>query len=250
MLHEETGVDSDENGRGKVAQESQHLTCRVGIIDGSLLGKRTGARLADSWNDARRCIQYEQAVGERDEDGGRDSAENGGNNVESCVDNRRQKRHRVHQGCVRCHDNGRQRRELSDLRGRGDLFHRVRWLIVREDLVDAEHDIGEEERAFDWIAATTSNPPGTQNDGACDRDSNQGGIDVGDFGELQNTPEEVNRAGDNCSGQDQEADLRQGLVFIATSMGKPKRKTYHPAIAASTSVDKPTGNLPSSLDHQ
>jgi hypothetical protein len=128
------------------------------------------------------------------------------------------------------------------------LFHGVRRLIVREDLIDAEHYVGEKERAFDWVSATTSNTPGTQNDGACDGDSYQGGIDVGDFGELQNTPQEVNRAGDDRSRQDQEADLRQGSIFIATGMGTSK--TYHPAIATTTSVDEPAGNLPSGLNHQ
>lgn len=98
----------------------------------------------------------------------------------------------------------------------------MRWLIVREDLIDAEHDVGEEERAFDWVSATTSNTPGTQNDGACDGDSYQGGIDVGYFGKLQNTPEEVNRAGDDRSGQNQEADLGQGLIFYRDRRGDIK----------------------------
>lgn len=83
----------------------------------------------------------------------------------------------------------------------------MRRLVVREDLIDAEHNVGEEERAFDGVSATTANTPSTQNDGACDRDTNQGGINIGNFGELQDTPEEIDRAGDNRSGQNQEANL-------------------------------------------
>lgn len=50
----------------------------------------------------------------------------------------------MHESCVRGHDNRRERREVSGLRGRGNLFHGVRWLIVGEYLVDAQDDIGEE----------------------------------------------------------------------------------------------------------
>lgn len=75
----------------------------------------------------------------------------------------------MHEGRVRGHDNGRERREVSSLRGRGNLFHGVRWLIVGEYLVDAQDDISEEQRALDGVAASTANTPSTQDNGAGDR---------------------------------------------------------------------------------
>jgi hypothetical protein len=103
--------------------------CCVGIVNGSLLGKRTGARLANRWDDARRCIQYEQA----------------GRRLPPTASN--------YHGVVHNPD----ARAVSSA-----VDYPCSLQLVREDLIDAEHDVGEEERAFDWVSATTSNTPGTQ----------------------------------------------------------------------------------------
>lgn len=73
----------------------------------------------------------------------------------------------------------------------------MRWLIVREDLVYAKDNIGKQQRALDRIALTASDAPSSKEDGACDCDTYECSINVANFREPSNPPEEVNGAGDD-----------------------------------------------------
>lgn len=144
VLHQETRVDSDEDGRGEVAHEAKNLPRRIRVVERSLLGKSASTSFTDGRNNARRCVQYQKAIGERNQNGWCDGAEDCGDNVEPGVDDRREKRERVHESRVRSHEDGRERGKIACLRRRGDLFNGMRGLVVGEDLVDAEYDVGEE----------------------------------------------------------------------------------------------------------
>ena len=75
-------------------------------------------------------------------------------------------------------------------------------MIVGEDLVDAEDDVGEEEGAFDGVAFAAADAPGAEEDGAGDGYADEGCVDVADLGEVGYAPEEVDRAGDDGGGHD------------------------------------------------
>lgn len=66
----------------------------------------------------------------------------------------------MHECRVRSHEDGRERGEITRLRRRGDLLDGMRGLVVGEDLVDAEHDVGEEQRALDGVTAAAADSPG------------------------------------------------------------------------------------------
>lgn len=83
----------------------------------------------------------------------------------------------------------------------------MRWLIVGEDLVDAEHNVGKQKRALHRVPAAAANSPGTQDHSASDGYANQGGVDVGYLGELKDTPEEVDGAGYDRRGKNKESNL-------------------------------------------
>lgn len=122
----------------------------------------------------------------------------------------------MHEGGVRRHDDGRERGKVASLRRRRNMLHWVRGLVIREDLIDAENNVGKEQRALYGISAPTANAPGAQDNCACNGDPDQSGIHVGDLRELKNTPEEVDRAGDDSGRKDQKTDLSTELVRVAT----------------------------------
>ena len=105
-----------------------------------------------------------------------------------------------------------QRRKVCRLRRRRDLFDRMRWGVVGEDLIDAENNIGEQEGAFHRVPAAAPNTPSAQYHSASDRHADQSGVNVGDFREAENAPEEIDRAGYDGGGQNQETDLIQSLI--------------------------------------
>ena len=70
----------------------------------------------------------------------------------------------------------------------------MRWLIVREDLIDAEDNICEQQRTLDRIAFAASDTPGSEKTGASYCDTYQCRIDVADLREPSDPPKEVNRA--------------------------------------------------------
>lgn len=67
----------------------------------------------------------------------------------------------------------------------------MRGLIVGEDLVEAQDDVGEEKRAFYWISFPATYTPSTKEDRTCNGNANQSSIDVADVWEPSNSPEEV-----------------------------------------------------------
>lgn len=74
-------------------------------------------------------------------------------------------------------------------------------------MVDAEDDVGEEERRLDGAAPATANAICTKEDGRGHGDTNQGGIKVADLRELGDSPEEVDGAGDDGAREDEEDNL-------------------------------------------
>ena len=75
--------------------------------------KAAGAGLAHGGDDARGCVEDEDAVGEGDDDGWRDGGECGGDEVEAEVDRERERGQGVEQGGLRCHDDGRKGGEVG-----------------------------------------------------------------------------------------------------------------------------------------
>lgn len=194
MLHQETGVNRNQDCRGEVAQEAQDLTGGIGIFQRCLLRESTGSRVTHGWDDARRGIQHKKSVCEGNEDGGSDRAEDSSDHVEGRMDDGWQQRQGMHESGIRCHEDRGERRKVAGLRRRRERLHGIGWLVVGEYLVNAENHIGEEQRALNRVSAPTANPPGAQYDCASDRDSDQRCIHIGDLRELENAPKEVHRA--------------------------------------------------------
>lgn len=53
MLHQEAGIDRNQDCRGEVAQEAQNLTGGIGIFQRCLLRESTSSRVTHRWDDAR-----------------------------------------------------------------------------------------------------------------------------------------------------------------------------------------------------
>ena len=67
MLHEEAGVDSDQNAGAEPAQQSKDLAGTIGVLEGRFLGQCARSRFADSRYDASGSIENEKAISERDD---------------------------------------------------------------------------------------------------------------------------------------------------------------------------------------
>jgi hypothetical protein len=52
VLHQQAGVNGDEDRRCEIAEEAENLACCVGVIYGGFLGEGTGAGFADGGDDA------------------------------------------------------------------------------------------------------------------------------------------------------------------------------------------------------
>ena len=123
---------------------------------------------------------------------------------------------------------------------------RISGLVVREYLVETQDDVCKQERTFDRISFPTADPPNAEENGAGDCYANKSSIDVTDLRKTSDPPEEVNRARDDRGRHDEQADLHEICQLIRDTYGK----TYHPAVASSTPIDKPSGDLASSLNDQ
>ena len=113
----------------------------------------------------------------------------------------------MHKCSVRGHDHRRQRGKVR-LWG-GDLLGGDSWLIVGENLVDTECDIGKlmlvrqrsvidqggtyQERAFDRVSSAASNSPSAKEYSTCNGGANENSIKVTNFRECRNAVKEVDR---------------------------------------------------------
>lgn len=70
----------------------------------------------------------------------------------------------------------------------------MRWLVVGEDLIDAEHYVCEQERALDRVSLAAADAPGSEEYSACDRDTYQCCVDISNLGKMSNPPKEVDGA--------------------------------------------------------
>lgn len=120
-------------------------------------------------------------------------------------------------------------------------------LVVREDLVYAEDDVGEQQRALDWIAFAAAYAPSGQEHGTSDRNSNQCCIHITNLRKFGDSPEKVYGAGNDRSRHHKEAYLHNRSAFNVP-MGE--QGAYHPAVAFPSSVHKPSCDLSGRLDHQ
>ncbi len=64
MLHQEAGVDSNQNAGAKPAKESKQLACAIGVLEGRFLGQCARSRFTDSWYDTSGGVEDEQAISE------------------------------------------------------------------------------------------------------------------------------------------------------------------------------------------
>ena len=92
--------------------------------------------------------------------------------------------------------------------------------VIGEDLVHAQHDVGEEQRRLDRVAAPAADAPRAQDHGRGDRDADQDGVDVVELRELRDAPEEVDGARDGGGREDKEGDLDGAFVSIAILRAK------------------------------
>ena len=80
-------------------------------------------------------------------------------------------------------------------------------LVVREDLVDAEDDVGEHEGRFDGVATAGADPPCAEEYRNCYGAAKEDGIEIVDILELKPAPQEVKRARYHGGGKDKKANL-------------------------------------------
>lgn len=108
------------------------------------------------------------------------------------------------------HDYGGQRREIWLRGGLRVRYNIRRWEVVGEDLIDAEDNIGKEQRGLDGVALSAGDAEGAQENGRSHGDADENSIIVANMGELGDAPEEVEGARDDGAGQGKEGDLSAG----------------------------------------
>lgn len=81
--------------------------------------------------------------------------------------------------------------------------------IVGKDLIDTEHDIGEEKRRFDGTAAATADAICAEEHSRGHGDANESGINVADLRELGHAPQEIDGAGNDGAGKCEQDNLRK-----------------------------------------
>lgn len=106
VLHEQTRVNSNDDARAEPCQEAEDLGCLVVIVETGLLGQRASTALPDGGDDARGGVHDEDAVGERDDDRGRDGHDGTDHEVETRVGNGGQRTQRMKQRRIGRHDDG------------------------------------------------------------------------------------------------------------------------------------------------
>ena len=161
MLHQQAGVDGDEDAGAEPAQQAHeraHALLAVFEGVGGVAGAEgAGAGFADGGDDARGGVEDGQAVEEANDYGGGDGFDGGVHEAEGRVQDIGETAQGLQEGCVARHEDWGKRGEVAFVDDVGFLacagFVGVGGLVVGEDLVDAEGDVGEEEAAFDDVAA-------------------------------------------------------------------------------------------------
>ena len=87
------------------------------------------------------------------------------------------------------------------MRGRR-LLDRRRGLVISEDLVDTEGDVGKEEAAFDDVAAAAADTPSGEKDGACNGNADQERVLAVEPWEGGDAVEEVDATGQDAAAED------------------------------------------------
>ena len=248
VLQQQARVHGDEHGRREPAEEANQLVGAIRVLERGLLHDGGGAELADGGDDARGAVEDDDAVGQRDDDAGRDGLEGGVEELERRAHGRGQVAQHVEQGRVRRHDDGRERGEVG-LRGSGLLGGRRGLgggLVVGEDLVDGEDGVGKQQGRLHGVTASAGDAEGAQEGDRGHGDADEGGIEIADLREGDDAPQEVDGAGDDGGGEDEEDDLQpkvsHGLDFKAGC-------THHPCVTP-PAVDEPPCDLASGLDDQ
>ena len=208
MLHQQTRVHGDEDTRAEPRQQAQDLAGPVRVLERRFLGEGSRAGLADGGDDAGGGVEDKEAVRERDEHRRRDGGKGGEEEGEAGVQGRGEDGEGLQDGGVRGHDDGRKGRKVGGGRWRrGGVRGGSGRLIVGKDLVDAEDDVGEQERGLDRVTLAGADAPRGEEDGARDGDADEGGIDVGDGGKVGDAPQEVDGRRDDRRTEHEEADL-------------------------------------------
>lgn len=229
VLHKETGVNGDENGWAEVRQPSHEGVDIIGVIgqSGRILREGAGAGLSHGGDDAGGSVEDEEAVGQADENGGGDSSEGGKHKAEGVAQGGGEAGKGVAGGGVAGHEDG---GKGWKVRGGGCRRNGVRGLVVGEDLIDRQGDIGEQQAALHHVATARADAPGAQAGGAGNRDTKQHGVMGVEPRKGGDAPQEVDGGGEDAARHQQQAD--------------------HPAVAGFAGIDRVASHLARRLDHQ
>lgn len=106
VLHQETGIHSNEDTRTEPAHESQNPACPITVIETKIIGDIS--RVPYSRDDSSCGIEDEDSVCQRDENRGCDRLEGGVEEGKSRVHCCWQGRQQIYYSRVRCHDDRRE----------------------------------------------------------------------------------------------------------------------------------------------
>lgn len=108
MLHQQAGVDGDEDGRAEVGQPGDEGVDVISVVGQSrgILGKGAGAGLAHGGDDTGGSVEDEETVGQADEDGGGDGGERREHEAEGVVQGGWEAGEGVAGGSVAGHEDG------------------------------------------------------------------------------------------------------------------------------------------------
>ncbi|KFY43500.1 hypothetical protein V494_01938 [Pseudogymnoascus sp. VKM F-4513 (FW-928)] len=177
VLHQQARVHRHQDRRAEPAEHAEEPARAIVVFERGFVGEAARARVPHGGDDARRGVEDEDAVGEGDDHGGRDGLEGGVEEGEARVYGRGERGEEVDERRVRGHDDWWEGRELG--------------LRLRGCCCGGRGGFGGGERALDWVAPAATDAPRAEEDGGCNRDSDQCGVDISDLGEVRDAPEEV-----------------------------------------------------------
>lgn len=106
VLHEQTGVDGDDDAWAEPGQESKDLGCFVLIVQTGFLRQGASSAFPDGWYDTSGGVHDEDAVGQGDDDGGGNSHDGTDHEVEAGMGNCGQGAKSMEKCGIRGHDDG------------------------------------------------------------------------------------------------------------------------------------------------
>lgn len=209
MLQKQACVHGNEDRGRERAEESHEPIGAFVVLERGLIHDGLGSQLSHGRNNSRGAVKDNGAICQGDDDAGRDGLEGGVDEPEGRAHGRWEGAEDVKQRRVRGHDDRGERWEIGLqrcrlLRRRGSLG---RGLVVGKDLVDAEDNVGKEQRRLDGVTAAATDAESTKENRRGHGHANERSVEVVDLREAGDPPEEVGGARDDGSREDEEDNL-------------------------------------------